>query len=107
MIIFAATAMNNYYKGKAKYILASTTMLLLIAITSISRERSVSDFQFDKNLTVADSIPVPSKISPAEKKMPLRNFSKPKVNRTDSIPIIDSPIDSMFAERTKILLEVY
>jgi len=92
MFIFAATAMNKYHKGKAKYILASTTMLLLIAITSISRERNSSSIHFDKNLTVVDSIPMPSKTSPGRKTLPLRNLSKPKVNRTDSIPVSDSNV---------------
>ncbi|MES2431961.1 MAG: putative LPS assembly protein LptD [Bacteroidota bacterium] len=79
MINFATTAMNNFYKGKAKYILASTVMLLLIAITSISRETGVYENQICKNLTLlADTIPPKTE----------RNIVRKK--NIDSIPVIDT-----------------
>jgi lipopolysaccharide assembly outer membrane protein LptD (OstA) len=91
MIIFATTAMNNYYKGKAKYILASTTVLLLIAITAISREHKISWRHFYKNLTEADSIPLRAKIKPRTNGIePLRSLPVTPQDKIDSLPITDT-----------------
>ncbi|MEO7769289.1 MAG: putative LPS assembly protein LptD, partial [Ferruginibacter sp.] len=67
MVIFAATAMNNYNKGKAKYILASMMLALFINETIGSTGHHTFLSEFYKTLT-SDTIPVTPK-----RKIPLRN----------------------------------
>ena len=56
MIIFVLTAMNNYNKGKAKYILASMMMGLFISVTIGSTGNKAPLGRFYKTLTT-DTIP--------------------------------------------------
>lgn len=70
MIIFAATAMNNVYKGKAKYILASIVMLFLLAVTFAIRVNDTVCFSFGKSLTADTLPPVQSKPKPFNKAAP-------------------------------------
>lgn len=57
MIIFASTAMNNCYKGKAKYILASAVAVLSMTVTFAYPGDVFHLFHFYKILT-SDTIPV-------------------------------------------------
>ncbi|MES2890379.1 MAG: putative LPS assembly protein LptD [Bacteroidota bacterium] len=52
--------MQNENKGKAKYILASLLLLLLITVTIGRSVKTLNHVQFDKNLTT-DTIPAPPK----------------------------------------------
>ncbi|MEP7143604.1 MAG: putative LPS assembly protein LptD [Ferruginibacter sp.] len=78
MFIFVATAMNNYNKGKAKYILASMVMGLFISITIGNTVDKASFSQFYKTLTT-DTVPVKAK-----KKLPAKINDPIIVN--DTIP---------------------
>ena len=76
MIIFVATAMNNYNKGKAKYILASTVMVLFISVTIGNTSDHTQFYQFYKTLT-NDTIPTGT-----NKKIPEK--------KNDSISVVDT-----------------
>ena len=79
MIIFAITAMNNYNKGKAKYILASVMLALFISQTIGSTVNVPIFSQFYKILT-SDTVPIN-----------LQNQFKPQKNglitSLDTIPL--------------------
>lgn len=76
MIIFAANCMNNYNKGKAKYILASMMLTICIAITVTGTANKAAAIQFYKTLTT-DTIPIsPKNIKPA--------------NNNDKVPPVDT-----------------
>ena len=75
--------MNNYYKGKAKYILASTVLALLITVTLAMGNKMLARQQFYKILTT-DTVPVrPAKQKrPAKIKIPVNKDSLQKFNET-------------------------
>ncbi|MBC7507466.1 MAG: LPS-assembly protein LptD, partial [Ferruginibacter sp.] len=87
------TAMNNYYKGKAKYILASTGLALLITITLAMGNKMLARQQFYKILT-SDTIPVkpakqkrPAKIKISVNKDSLQKFNETKKDLPDTMVI--------------------
>ena len=85
--------MNNYYKGKAKYILASTGLALLITITLAMGNKMLARQQFYKILT-SDTIPVkpakqkrPAKIKISVNKDSLQKFNETKKDLPDTMVI--------------------
>ena len=85
--------MNNYYKGKAKYILASTVLALLITVTLAMGNKMLARQQFYKILT-SDTIPVtpvkqkrPAKIKISVNKDSLQKFNETKKNLPDTMVI--------------------
>ncbi|MGG9971885.1 putative LPS assembly protein LptD [Ferruginibacter sp. SUN002] len=93
MINFAATAMNNYNKGKAKYILASSTVLLLIAITLICGQTGYALNHFYKSLTGTYKIPVVASVKRCnDYLLPQRVLLRSKNIITDSIPPAEAPV---------------
>ena len=85
--------MNNYYKGKAKYILASTGLALLITITLAMGNKMLARQQFYKILTI-DTIPVkpakqkrPAKIKISVNKDSLQKFNETKKDLPDTMVI--------------------
>ena len=85
--------MNNYYKGKAKYILASTGLALLITITLAMGNKMLARQQFYKILT-SDTIPVkpakqkrPAKIKISVNKDSLQKFNETKKDLSDTMVI--------------------
>ncbi len=117
--------MNNYYKGKAKYILASTVLALLITVTLAVGNNMLAGQQFYKSLT-SDTIPTtpvkqkhPSKIKIPVNKDSVEKFNKANKNFPDtgvtqskdtSLPAIkDSSksivVDTIFAKMSKDSLD--
>ncbi len=80
MSIFAATAMNNNNKGKSKYILACTVMLLFITVTLGLNLHSITGGQFYKTLTI-DTLPKPVR----DTIVPRKNILAPIL---DTVPFI-------------------
>ena len=85
--------MNNYYKGKAKYILASTGLALLITITLAMGNKMLARQQFYKILT-SDTIPAkpakqkrPAKIKISVNKDSLQKFNETNKNLPDTMVI--------------------
>lgn len=73
--LFLQPTMNNVYKGKAKYISATTAMLVFVALTLVSRNTIFKPVHFYKTLTV-DTIP--------PKKNPLK-VVPPKIVKDSSV----------------------
>ena len=85
--------MNNYYKGKAKYILASTGLALLITITLAMGNKMLARQQFYKILT-SDTIPLkpakqkrPAKIKISVNRDSLQKFNETKKDLPDKMVI--------------------
>lgn len=106
MTIFVATAMNKYYKGKAKYILAPMMMGLFISVTICSTGSKVRARGFYKTLT-QDTIPVafkdtiPPKIPPpvlVNDTIPLNRGDTTKTDSSSTKVKVDSL--SFFSIRT-------
>ena len=85
--------MNNYYKGKAKYILASTGLAFLITITLAMGNKMLARQQFYKILT-SDTIPLkpakqkrPAKIKISVNRDSLQKFNETKKDLPDKMVI--------------------
>ncbi|MFT3679538.1 MAG: putative LPS assembly protein LptD [Ferruginibacter sp.] len=90
--IFAATAMKNCHKGKAKYISAPVAMLLLVLLTAAVRPEVSFSAKFYKALTT-DTVPGPLsdstdtlKTFPVSKDSLRRKSLRGDKNITDSFP---------------------
>jgi len=82
--------MNNYNKGKAKYILASMMLALFITVTIASSTDKAFTIQFFKTLTT-DTIPTKaSRVVPATKKQKIPNKDTIPTNQSDSTKTLDS-----------------
>jgi LPS-assembly protein len=97
MIIFVATAMNNYIKGKAKYILASTVLALFVGITIGNNIDNALFHQFYKNLT-SDTIPLNAKNTPA-----LKNNNPSRIKDTIPFARVDTTQKSDTANRRPVV----
>ena len=95
--------MNNYYKGKAKYILASTVLALLITVTLAIGNKMRGNQQFYKILT-SDTIPTtpvkqkrPSKIKILVDKDTAQKFNEANKNLPDTgvTPIKDTSLPAI------------
>ncbi|MFZ4058546.1 MAG: putative LPS assembly protein LptD [Ferruginibacter sp.] len=78
MFIFAQLVMNHVYKGKAKYILVSTVMMLCISITSVKANREYGLPPFDKSLTSFSHKALHDKA---------QNHLIPLFNERDTVPV--------------------
>ena len=83
MIIFAATAMFNVYKGKAKYISASVVMAVLLMLSAGAGGGRYFNKSFYKTLT-ADTVPIKKKIP--LKPVIVKSAAIPDTIKTDTIP---------------------
>ena len=93
MIIFAATAMNNVYKGKAKYISASVALAYVLMLTAGATNGRHFNKSFYKTLT-ADTIPIKKKtalkpiiVKKAAINDTIKSDTIPRANIIDSNPI--------------------